>query len=894
MKSAHEGLWEWDLTNDKVFFDKVALGMLGFSSENISDDMKKGSWWMQQVHPDDKEEMQKRFNQYISGELDEYVSEFRLKNKDGGYTWIYSSGLIIDHDENGKSKGIIGIHRDITERKRIEKQIKESETRYRSLFENMGNAVAVYKAVDNGNDFIFVDFNKTAEKTEKISKEDLIGKRVTEVFPGVKEFGLLDVLKEVWKSGNAKELPASYYQDSNITGWRKSFVYKLPTDEIIAVYDDITNRIEMINAIREAKERLDILFEYAPDAIYLLDSNGVFLQWNKTAEMITGYSRREAIGKKFTDLKLVQRKYLPKALKNLAKSKLGFPTGPDEYELIKKDGSSVFTEISTYPVNIKNETVIMGIARDITKRLESERLLEENEARYRMLFNSSNDAIFLIDQNETIVDCNIKASEMFNFKKRSIINNTLHDFFLRTQADGQSLYDIVERRISDVFDGKEQKFEWVQKNNRSETFYADVQLNRIFINDRFIVQAVITDTTNMKKKQKIENRLASIVRYTEDAIISKNLDGMITSWNRGAELLYGYKQDEVIGRYISLIVPENKMDELHKIMRTAKEGKILSNFETKRKRKNGSLIDVSLTISPIKDKKGTVTGISSIGHNITDRKITTKKLRETRDKLKEMNENLEKIVEDRTKQVNQLLEQKDEYIRMLGHDLKNPLGPLLNLLPIVRNKVDDKDVKKMIDISLNNVNKLKKLLYHTIEQAKKDSLGLDLNLEEIQLSSIVNNVIESRRQFFTSLEFKILNHVDDSFIVMTDKIRLTEVFDNLISNSIKYSNGKNPEIIIDAVVEETHLKVSVSDNGRGIASEDLDHVFDQFYHKGSSNGILESHGLGLAICRKIIEKHGGSIWVESEGFGKGSTFYFTLPIPEKKEKRIINEHHRTS
>jgi len=135
MKSANEGLWEWNLKTNEVFFDNVSLQMLGYSPDGLTDLMKKGSWWIEQVHPDDKKEMKTKFNKYINGETNEYSVEFRLKNKDDGYTWISSTGSIIEHDREGKPVVVSGVVQDITKRKRIEEQLKSSEEKFKALFE---------------------------------------------------------------------------------------------------------------------------------------------------------------------------------------------------------------------------------------------------------------------------------------------------------------------------------------------------------------------------------------------------------------------------------------------------------------------------------------------------------------------------------------------------------------------------------------------------------------------------------------------------------------------------------------------------------------------------------------------------------------------------------------
>lgn len=145
-------------------------------------------------------------------------------------------------DGEGRIVGLVGIARDIAGRKRAEDAMKESEARFRALFENMSSGAAIYEAVDDGADFVFADFNRAGERIEKISRGEIVGRRVTEAFPGVAEFGLLDVLRRVWRSGRPECFPIGQYRDRRISGWRENFVCRLPSGEVAAIYDDVTAR----------------------------------------------------------------------------------------------------------------------------------------------------------------------------------------------------------------------------------------------------------------------------------------------------------------------------------------------------------------------------------------------------------------------------------------------------------------------------------------------------------------------------------------------------------------------------------------------------------------------------------------------------------------------------
>lgn len=234
-----------------------------------------------------------------------------------------------------------GAFRDIAECKRVEQAIRESEKRFRELFNHINSGVTIYEAKDNGKDFIIKDLNRAGEEIEKVKKEDIIGKSVLNVFPGVKNFGLFRVFKEVYQTGKHQHHPISFYQGKRISGWRENYVCKLPSGEIVAIYDDTTERKQVEEKLKDSEEYLKILFDYAPDAYYINDLRGNFIDGNKAAERLTGYKREELIGKSFLKLKLLSLIDLPKAAKALAKNLIGQPTGPDEFVLNLKDNSQV-------------------------------------------------------------------------------------------------------------------------------------------------------------------------------------------------------------------------------------------------------------------------------------------------------------------------------------------------------------------------------------------------------------------------------------------------------------------------------------------------------------------------------------------------------------------------
>jgi signal transduction histidine kinase len=248
-----------------------------------------------------------------------------------------------------------------------------------------------------------------------------------------------------------------------------------------------------------------------------------------------------------------------------------------------------------------------------------------------------------------------------------------------------------------------------------------------------------------------------------------------------------------------------------------------------------------------------------------------KDLKESRDKIFEYNKVLENI-----------LKQKDEFIGQLGHDLKNPLQPLVGLLPILIKQEKDLKIKEALQLMNHNVKFIKDLLFKTLELAKLRSSDIKFDIEKVNLAKETEDVIKSQKLFLKDNKIDIENKINDKIFVNADKLRLTELLNNLITNAVKYTPEKGGKITIDAKKEKDIVTVSISDNGIGMTKEDIKRVFDEFYRADKSIKYKDSYGLGLSICKRIVEKHGGTIWVDSKGIGKGSTFYFTLKATKEK------------
>ena len=276
---------------------------------------------------------------------------------------------------------------DITERKKAEESLRESETRFRELFNNMSSGVAIYEAVDDGSDFVFRDFNAAGQRIDKTRREDVVGKQVTQVFPGAKTIGLFDVFRRVWQTGKAERHPMTLYKDGRISGWRENYVYKLPNGEIVTVYDDMTKRQLAQEYLQEERNLLRTLIDHIPDKVYVKDKNSRFIICNKSVIASEGVKREEElIGK--TDFDLYEQALAQQFFdKEQELMRTGRPIIDCEIQASDSDGSVRSILVTKVPLRDHSGNIVgmVGINRDITERKQAEHKLLEHQNHLKQL-----------------------------------------------------------------------------------------------------------------------------------------------------------------------------------------------------------------------------------------------------------------------------------------------------------------------------------------------------------------------------------------------------------------------------------------------------------------------------------------------------------------------------
>lgn len=522
----------------------------------------------------------------------------------------------------------------------------------------------------------------------------------------------------------------------------------------------------------------------------------------------------------------------------------------------------------------------IGIVQDITERKRAEAIKDEYQRILTSTLDSVDSLLMVIDKKHRVVLSNWKDHEWVPEEerdKRPYCYNVMKNF--------ESRCDYCPP-VKTFQDGKSRRYD---DQNPIDGSFKEISVIPIF-DEKGDVQYVLENVRDFTDKKMAEETLKE--REEKFRLLAENLVDCIWTLDKklrftylspSLEQLSGFKPDEWIGT--KLRTHFTKKEFLRVGIIVAKALKHYKNFksvtfETKILNKQNKEIDVEITGNVLLDEEGKLKGLQGITRDISVRKKAEEQLQKTHNELIELNQTLERKVEERTERIQQLIQQKDEFINQLGHDLKNPLGPFLQLLPILRKHVSDDRAKQIVDVLDRNANYMKNLVKKTIDLARLSSSNTQFMFENSSLFEIVDEVISVNCSMFDENEIKVENNITLDHIVHVDYIHIQEVFTNLFNNAVKYM-GAYGKIIIDAKSLDDTVLVSVKDTGIGVSPEQMKYLFDEYYKADYSRHDFESSGLGLPICKRIIEKHGGRIWAESGGLNKGTTFYFTLKKSNK-------------
>jgi PAS domain S-box-containing protein len=511
---------------------------------------------------------------------------------------------------------------------------------------------------------------------------------------------------------------------------------------------------------------------------------------------------------------------------------------------------------------------------------ERTRQLAQVVATMRATLESTSDAILVTDEKNEVVDFNDKFLDIWTIPRQVLKGGTLLDV---QELASRSFMDpkAFLARVSEIAVGGQESFDLLElRDGRIFERYSKVLsvegvcIGRVW-SLRDVTQHYLSEITS--------RRLAAIVASSDDAIIGKDVNSIITSWNIGAERIFGYTAEEMIGTSIMRLIPPNRHEEEREILSRIRRGERVDHFETVRLAKDGRELSVSVTVSPIKDSAGHVIGASKVARDITERRNSEKALKRAMEEAEKANhERLQLLDSERDARSRAELasRMKDEFLATLSHELRTPLNAVLGWAHILHTgNLQDDELKQGLDAIERNARTQAQIIEDLLDMSRIISGKMRLDVAQIDLPAVLNESVDTVR---TAAEAKgiHLQVVVDPRIgpISGDADRLRQVFWNLLNNTIKFTpKGGQARVLLERV--KSHIEVSVNDTGEGIAPEFLPYVFDRFQQGDASTTRRHGGlGLGLAIVKQLVELHGGTVDVRSDGIDKGTTFTVHLPL----------------
>ena len=561
-----------------------------------------------------------------------YISEHRTKA--GALIPVQVSARAVNVD--GKT-AILVIAKDNSERKRAEKAIQKNKLLFKELFDHMSSCVAIYKAIDKGKDFVFTNINPAGVKTEGIARKDLIGKRLTEVFPKIKDSEILKIFTRVYKTGKSESHPKLYYKDDRIEGWRKDFVYKLPGGEIVAIYEDITEEVKRNDELH----KMSAAFRQSPISIVITDTEGTIEYVNPFFTHLTGYSSQEAIGQNPRILKSDYLKH--QDYEKMWKTISGDKTWQGEFHNRKKDGSFYWERATIGPIKDSSGKITHYIAlkEDITEQKNIEHELEIRRNENLQLLNTAADGMCVIDKRLEIIKVNNTFVQMVRLPKNKIIGQKcyrilncenchtdsctytrilqgekeIQSAMERTRPDGSSFFALLTAKPMHDIAGK---LIGVIKNYKD---VSELQQVKLELEENLHFMEILMET------------IPSPVFYT-------NTDGIFTGCNEAFSRHLGLDKKNVIGKSPYEIFTRENAEIFHAndqdLLKDKGKQKFECVFNSNTIHEQNLVIDKAL----IKNGAGKITGIIGILSDVTELKKTEAALRKSRETYRVLIKNM--------------------------------------------------------------------------------------------------------------------------------------------------------------------------------------------------------------------------------------------------------------
>ena len=475
--------------------------------------------------------------------------------------------------------------------------------------------------------------------------------------------------------------------------------------------------------------------------------------------------------------------------------------------------------------------------------------------RLAAVIESSEDAIITQGLDGRIETWNRAATRMFGYTSSEAIGHPIQ-LIVPPDRRGEEDTIVTRLRLGEIVS----HFETLGIAKNGALLPISLTLSPVLSHDGDVVaiSRIARDITRQAALEREAFRLAAIVESSEDAIVSKDLNGIVQTWNRAAERTFGYSAAEIIGRPISLIIPADRQSEEEHVLRNIRAGRSIEHFETIRRRKDGTLIEISLSVSPIRTPTGAIIGASKIARDITAQR-----------QLARDAEAASRV--------------KDEFLATLSHELRTPLNAVLGYTRMLRSgDFGDDRRERTIAIIERNAKMLGQLVSDVLDVSTIVTGKIKLKPVTCEIATIVEAAVDVVRPSAVAKDVTLdVTLPSERMVGRWDPDRLQQVLWNILSNAIKFT-PRGGHVHLEVTARSGTVRLTVSDNGIGIRPEALPYLFQQFWQ---GEGVRQpgSLGLGLALARHFVELHGGTISATSPGEGQGATFTVVLPVGSVSE-----------
>ena len=768
--------------------------------------------------------------------------------------------LSVLKDHNGDVVGSIGVIKDINERKKMEAKLSYEKNLLQSLLDSIPDSIYF-----KDKDCKFIKVNKAKAVNSNTTIEKIIGKTDDMFLSEIDADKIRKDDKLIMETGKPIVNKTEKLSDKNgVERWVS--VTKIPRfDEAgniigtMGISRDITELKKAENIVKKSERRYRNLFETAIDPIVVLDTNGVFVDVNEQVTKLLGFSKVELIGKRFDKTGIISSESLEKTFENFKRRMAGENIAPYEIKAITKNGETIPAEVNANPLYEDDKVVgDLIILRDLRERLNkeiAEKGLVESEKKFREIFDATGDFLIYLDIKGFVLDVNKTALDLLSLEKNKLIGKDLFVFKNLFTTDSMNKHIQTINEMAQGLDVREYESELVTKQGIRYKFLfsADVikeneKTTGILFRGRDITQR----QKAWEELVKLEEKYRVLAETSADGVITIDSLGRLTYVNPSFENICGRRKSQILATILRDYLSEDSIYLFQQVfIDSRKKDEKIENVELEIVHSNGKIVPVEVNLAPLKkDKK--FTGVICTIRDITERKR----------------------VEDELKKSERL---RTEFMNIAAHELKSPVTPIKGYLDLIISDKDTSDkIKDWAKISLRNAERLLGLVNDILDVSRLDTDTMRFNMEKINPVKILEEIAEDMRPAIEKKGLEFIVHIPNNLPeVIGDKFRLAQVFKNLLGNAIKFTD--NGSIALVAKEQDNHIMVSVEDSGIGVSKEELQKIFLKFYQAYTGDDRKnEGTGLGLFICKQILEKHNGEIWAESN-IPRGSTFRVKIP-----------------